>query len=512
MAGKRGHRRWIIVRKAVQASALVAFVGFFIASRRGGLAGEMRNVFIQLDPLTTIANLFAARALPPGWYLAMGTILFTLVFGRAWCGWLCPLGTLIDLFSPRNRDQWFRIPESWRTVKFFLAILILFTAAFTGLTLLVIDPLTLLYRFFTTGLWPALDRAATALESFLFRLPAAAGMVDAIDAVIRPALLPDLPISYTNSAWIWLLMVALLALNWVAPRFWCRYLCPLGGFTGLLGKFALVRRQVDTRCCSCGACSAHCPTGTIDPDRSYASDPAECTLCLDCLPACSRSYVRFDARLTPAVKRPYDPNRRTVLAGLATGIVVAAALETGASAARKQPFLLRPPGSQPGSFLSTCVRCAACLRACPTGALQPALAESGLSGLAAPLLVPRLGYCDYSCNACGQVCPVGAIPRLTLDEKRQVVIGKAYIDQNRCIAWADHTDCIVCEEMCPLSDKAILLEERNEVLPDGSRLSVRVPIVLRERCVGCGICEYKCPAGGEAAIRVHVQNTSAGGG
>jgi ferredoxin len=88
------------------------------------------------------------------------------------------------------------------------------------------------------------------------------------------------------------------------------------------------------------------------------------------------------------------------------------------------------------------------MRVCPTGALQPALSEAGLEGLWTPILLPRLGYCDFACNACGVVCPTQAIPLLSLEEKRQQVIGKAYIDENRCLAWADHIDCIVCEEMC----------------------------------------------------------------
>jgi formate hydrogenlyase subunit 6/NADH:ubiquinone oxidoreductase subunit I len=117
----------------------------------------------------------------------------------------------------------------------------------------------------------------------------------------------------------------------------------------------------------------------------------------------------------------------------------------------------------------------------------------------------RLGYCDYSCNACGQVCPVQAIPPLSLEEKRQAVIGRAYIDQNRCIAWADHIDCIVCEEMCPIADKAIKLVPTEFTKEDGSLVTVKLPQVHRERCIGCGVCEYKCPVNGEAAIRVYVK-------
>jgi formate hydrogenlyase subunit 6/NADH:ubiquinone oxidoreductase subunit I len=121
-----------------------------------------------------------------------------------------------------------------------------------------------------------------------------------------------------------------------------------------------------------------------------------------------------------------------------------------------------------------------------------------------PVLVPRLGYCDYSCSACGQVCPVQAIPPLSLEDKRKKVIGLAYIDQNRCIPWADNRDCIVCEEMCPVPKKAIRLEPVEVVNAKGARVTVQRPHVIREHCIGCGICEYKCPVNGEAAIRIYV--------
>jgi len=132
--------------------------------------------------------------------------------------------------------------------------------------------------------------------------------------------------------------------------------------------------------------------------------------------------------------------------------------------------------------------------------------EAGLEGAWTPVLVSRLGYCDYSCNACGEVCPVGAIPPLTLEEKRLQVIGKAYIDEDRCIAWADHGECIVCEEMCPIADKAIKLEERQATRVDGGTVNVKLPHVIREHCIGCGICEYQCPVNGDAAIRVYAAN------
>ncbi len=124
------------------------------------------------------------------------------------------------------------------------------------------------------------------------------------------------------------------------------------------------------------------------------------------------------------------------------------------------------------------------------------------------MLVSRLGYCDYACNACGQACPVEAIPPLSLDVKRQQIIGRAYLDENRCIAWADHIPCSVCEEMCPLPDKAITLEESARSNGRGEMITIQLPYVNRDKCIGCGLCEYKCPVNGEAAIRVYAPGSS----
>lgn len=120
------------------------------------------------------------------------------------------------------------------------------------------------------------------------------------------------------------------------------------------------------------------------------------------------------------------------------------------------------------------------------------------------MLVPRLGHCDYSCTACGQACPTAAIPSLALEEKRLTVIGHATIDRNRCLPWADNITCLVCEEMCPLPEKAIVLEDVTVTSPAGGTVDVRRPSVLHDRCIGCGICENRCPLNGEAAIRVYA--------
>jgi polyferredoxin len=482
--------------------------------RQAALAGSqvsqisqtnLANLFLRLDPLALLAQMVASHTWLAGSALALLTLGLTLVFGRAWCGWICPLGTLLDLFPLRHDRRVITSPsEAWRKVKTLLLVAILGMALVGSLTLLVLDPLTLLLRGLASAIWPGLDKLVTALEAALYPLPGMGRAVSVFDSWARPALLPSQP---AGSRWGWLYAAALLgvvALNAWAPRFWCRYLCPLGGLLGLLSRAAIFRRVVNQDCSGCSLCERACPTGTIDPKRGYASDPAECTLCMDCLEACPRSGIRFPGRLAAlAEAQPYDPGRRQALATFGLALAGAALAAMGDSNRERHPFLLQPPGGQGNELVSRCIRCGACVRTCPTGGLQPALAEAGLEGFWTPVLVPRLGYCDYACNACGQVCPVLAIPPLGLDEKRQQVIGLAVIERDRCIAWSGQGECIICEEMCPVPQKAVYLEEADIPGRDGTPRRRQLPHVDAGLCIGCGICEYRCPVVGPAAIRVY---------
>jgi MauM/NapG family ferredoxin protein len=519
----RRYRVWIRVRKAVQIAALIIFLFFMVATRSGFPRPALANLPMRLDPFLAISNLLSARVLLPGLALALSVLVLTVVFGRAWCGWLCPLGTVFDLFPKREitrRNPGPQVPESWRKIKYILLIATLALACLGALglfapgslALLTLDPLTILYRSLTASIWPSLDWAITSLEAAAYQLPFLSGPITILDAWLRPGVFPLDPMIY-RLGWLYAALLAgLILLDQIVPRFWCRYLCPLGGLLGWISRVALFQRQVSPDCKDCGLCSISCPTGTIDADRDYASDPAECTMCLDCLPSCPRSTIQIQGNLWGARRSKNSPEteswgplvtRRQFLATL--GLSAAAMVVARAPVAPKTrpPFRLRPPGALEDELMSRCLRCGVCMRACPTNALQPALTEAGVEGLWTPVLVPRLGYCDYACNACGQVCPVQAIPPLSLDEKRTQVIGKAYIDQNHCIAWSDHIDCIVCEEMCPLPDKAIYLEEASFATVDGDTVQVKVPHVERDRCIGCGICENRCPVTGQAAIRVY---------
>jgi formate hydrogenlyase subunit 6/NADH:ubiquinone oxidoreductase subunit I len=155
------------------------------------------------------------------------------------------------------------------------------------------------------------------------------------------------------------------------------------------------------------------------------------------------------------------------------------------------------------------------MKVCPNNAIHPTFEEAGIEGLWTPTLVPRVGYCEPSCVLCGEVCPTGAIWQITPKEKGWVVgvgasaaadqpvrLGTAFYDRGRCLPWAMATDCIVCEEWCPVSPKAIYVQEAQVVDAAGNTKTLKQPRVDPSRCVGCGACEFACPLQERPAVYV----------
>ena len=88
-----------------------------------------------------------------------------------------------------------------------------------------------------------------------------------------------------------------------------------------------------------------------------------------------------------------------------------------------------------------------------------------------------------------------------MPEKQKNVIGLAVIKKDRCLPFAKGIECLVCEEHCPTGKKAIIMEEK-DVLVDGELRRLKFPKVIDKLCIGCGICETKCPVEGASAIRI----------
>lgn len=494
------------VRQGVQLLAFALYLFLIFAALPGRAAFPLADLFFRLDPLAAAGAMLAARSWIPRLGLALLTVALTVLLGRVWCGWLCPLGSLLDWLPLRPaKKRPVTLSPRWRMVKNVLLILILAMALFGSLSLMIFDPITILTRTMTTAILPALNHAVTATERAAYAAPFLQPVIDWLEKIIRGPILPAERAAYNQNALIAAVFFGIVGLNALAHRFWCRYLCPLGGLLGLLSKISILRPVIEPAACTrCNRCARACPVDAIEGGDEYKIIPAECTLCLDCLAVCNRDGIALKSGWQPDTWRPADPSRRQLLVGLAAGAVGAAVLQTGLESKQPDFALIRPPGADSeDDFLSRCIRCGQCMKVCPTGGVQPTVFEAGVAGLWTPQLLFRLGQCDYGCNACGQVCPSGAIPWLELEEKRQTVIGLASIDHNRCLPWAYNTPCIVCEEMCPLPEKAIRVEEVTVIDSLGEEMILQRPYVLSELCIGCGTCQNQCPLSGKAAINIY---------
>ena len=527
------------MRRGIQIASLALFIALLFAAQQRADALGSAGVFFRLDPLASFGTMLAARQLIPHLATALITIVLALVLGRVWCGWICPMGTLLGwLRFPSARRLERRLPPRLQSAKYIVLGAIAAMAALGSLTLLVLDPIALFTRTATTSLLPGFDAAVTALEEAMAGWSPVGGLVFWMDAHLRGAVLPASQPHYDQAFALLLLLLAVVLLDLVADRFWCRYLCPLGALLGLVARVQVLRPVVGTTCTTCGACARSCRMGAIEnvaPQARRGIEPGagsggkaaaararvvstECTMCLDCFVACpGREALSLGRAPRPGPRAAYDPSRREFVTAAALGVgaaagVGAALLLGGVSPAAASPRLIRPPGAQDeAAFLSRCLRCSECMLVCPTSGLQPALGQSGLEGLWTPVLVSRLGPCDYACTACGHVCPSGAIPSLELETKRRQILGRALIDQTRCLPWAKGTPCVVCEEMCPVPEKAIVLSEPRLITrPDGTQDYLARPTVVPDRCIGCGVCENKCPVEGTAAIV--IRRTAQAGG
>ncbi|MCJ7518597.1 MAG: 4Fe-4S binding protein [Anaerolineaceae bacterium] len=493
------------IRQVTQIASFGLFMALFVQAVYLGQSPLASDLFYRFDPLIAATAMFAGRAIKAGLLYSLVTIAASILFGRVWCGWVCPFGSVLEWLTPKYARN--EITDKWRVVKFLLFFILIFAAVLGNQSGAFLDPISLLTRTMTTVLWPGLRFLVYGLEGFLYRFDFLWPALDAVNTNVLLPLFQGIESVFIASLPVFIFFAIVIALNRIAERFWCRYLCPLGGLLGLVSRFAVVRREVTKDCISCDRCSKVCPTGTIDAAKGYASDPAECTVCYDCMAECPVNAIAFDRHFPlwkSAQSQEYDPHRRQVILA-AAGTLGGVALAGIEPIRRRDPVrLIRPPGATLTNFTTVCMRCGECVRVCPTQGLQPSLIEGGWQNLFTPRLVPRIGYCSYNCDACIRTCPTGAIPHISKEAKQKTPIGLASINTDRCLPWAYDTLCSVCEEMCPLPEKAITLEEVKISAKDGQPMTIFRPRVLRDLCIGCGVCEYHCPVGGEAAIQVQT--------
>jgi polyferredoxin len=538
-------RRIAVVLKWARRGSQVFFIALFLyflfqTGFRGSFAARADapvrlplpvEGFLLADPFVAAMTLLSTHTIYRGLFWSLGLLGLTMLVGRVFCGWICPFGTLHHFFAwllPSKRGRGGPRVEANKThtyqrAKYYL--LYGFLVAGVGGSAIggLFDPICIAVRSIGLGVIPGMQylshRALGSAQDVQVR--AVQGAADHAQDWLAQTVWQSKQFYFHQTWFIVFLLVAVLFANRFIPRFWCRVLCPLGAFLGVFSRFALFGMTKDhAKCTDCNLCLVHCQ-GADSPQGGVKWRQDECHMCMNCENACPEDVIKFTflPNRRSAITVP-DTGLRTALASVGAGaIFLPAARVADALDVNYHPKIIRPPGAvEERAFLERCIRCAECMKVCPNNALHPAFFEAGVEGLWTPILIARIGYCEFSCVLCGQVCPTGAIQKITEKEKMGVgqppiKIGTAFYDHGRCLPWSMQTPCIVCEEFCPTSPKAIWVEEVDAPMreskasaaggpPAFKNVNLQRPHVDPSLCVGCGACEKVCPVQDQPAVYV----------
>lgn len=469
------------------------------------------KLFLDIDPLIAFTHILATRAIQPALLFSFIVIVLSFFFGRFFCGWICPLGTLnefVHTFSKKS-DTLLIKKNIWshhQNVKFYLLVFLVIVSLFSLQITGIVDPISLTIRSFSLSMLPVVNKIINATASVLYEthIPAISSVFEIFYSFAKMHILSFNQPYFHQSVIVGLIFLAILFTNIFLRRFWCRFLCPLGALFGLFSKMSILSLQQKQGCTACHRCVQVCQ-GASEPHIKTGWKPHECYVCGNCTSVCPEKVLTFTFKnpMKNIHTGTINLERRKLIAAFASGIFTVPLLKVGADDSVVNNMLVRPPGARAEKeFLRYCVRCGECMKVCITNGLHPTFLEAGIEGLWTPVFDFRMGYCEYNCTLCGQVCPTEAIKEISVAKKQNTSIGLACFDKSRCIPYVQGENCIVCEEHCPTPQKAIRFREVKVVTLEGKEKITKLPYIDPELCIGCGICEYKCPVSDVPAVRV----------
>jgi ferredoxin len=458
--------------------------------------------------------------------------LLAILYGRIYCSVICPLGVFQDIvawFTQRGKKKnkkkrWYKYARPLTILRYsILCLCIVFLILGINTPLLLLDPYSNFGRIAVNIFRPLVMEGNNLLNWVALKLHVYNFYYVTI---------------YTVTGWSFaiaatiLLIVVIMAL--LRGRLFCNTICPVGSLLGLFSRFSLFKITLnDSLCNSCGLCEKACKSQCIN-SKEKTVDHSRCVACFNCLKRCKSdgvsyrfTYKRLPQPVINAKDSPEIVNRTNVIgmtrrSFFATATTIAATLPVLPAWAKRgkrnnsieqtpdthlfswrhrfrnrdrgNDLPITPPGSKSLThFEEHCTACHLCVTHCPQQILKPAGFNYGINYVFKPHLVfYENAFCNYECTVCSEVCPNGAIRRLTKDEKKVTQVGIAQFRRGRCIVITENTSCGACSEHCPT--QAVRMEPYID--------NLTLPQVYAELCIGCGGCESICPVEPIKAINV----------
>ena len=446
---------------------------------------------VQLVPAILSVNLTIVAVL----------LLLTLLFGRVYCSVICPLGIVQDIISrmasrrKKNRFSYSKGRTALRTI--ILVLFIVALVANVAWLAALIEPYSAYGRMVNNLLSPLYLWGNNLLAYFAERADSYAFY--SVDVWMKSVV--TLSVAAVT-------LVVIFILAWRGGRTWCNTICPVGTVLGAISRFSLFKPVIDTdKCNGCKLCARNCKASCINPE-AHEIDYSRCVACMNCIDNCKKGALTYRFAgfgKAKAAQQTTDNSRRQFLSAgavVATGSLFAqankkvdgglAVIEDKKVPQRAVPVVPVGSGSLK-NFTVHCTACQLCVSKCPNDVLRP---SGSLDRLMQPEMSFERGFCRPACTACADVCPNGAIKPIVPEQKSSTKIGTAVWIADNCIANKDGVRCNNCERHCP--NGAIKMIKKKDAANDAAR----IPMIDAERCLGCGACEYVCPARPFSAIFV----------
>jgi len=432
----------------------------------------------------------------------VGLAVATLVFGRIYCSVICPLGVMQDLLARlrRKKNKYSYSPEL-RWLRYGVAVLFVVAClAGIGSAIELLAPYSAFGRMATMLLQPLWMTGNNLLAALAERADSYAFY--SVDVWLRSA-----PVLFVAVA----TLVVVAVLSWRGGRTYCNTICPVGTVLSLLARYSWLKVRFDAdKCKACSLCSKNCKASCIDY-KTHSVDYSRCVVCGNCIDKCKFGALRYAPAhkktvATPAdTAMPADGSRRSFL--LATALTATAAMaqkkekfvdgglaELADKVAPHRQTALTPPGALSAQHMANhCTGCQLCVSQCPNDVLRP---SGELLNLMQPVMSYERGYCRPECTRCSEVCPAGAIRPIDVSAKSSTQIGHAVWVEKNCVPLSDGVECGNCARHCPTGAIEMVASDKDD------ELSPMVPAINEAACIGCGACEYVCPARPFSAIIV----------